>query len=260
MTQTPPQKKEDWCEEFYDDLFAEHCLKTRTPETVAGIVSFLTKALHLRAGSTVFDQCCGIGTLSVPLAEVGCTVYGVDLIPSYIEEARRAAAHVRPACHFAAGDAYAYAAPVLCDAAVNWWTSFGYAQDDAKNGEMLLRAFDSLKPGGRFALDYMNIAERLRQLGPSGRASSERDMGTCTIICNSWLEGDMFIKDWIYTGRDGKRVEKKGGGAKLYTRQQLQALFETAGFRDIAFFGSVKGESLTEDSPRCIITARRPGG
>jgi SAM-dependent methyltransferase len=257
MTQVLQQKK-DWCEEFFDDLFAEHCLRTRSAAEVSGIVSFLTKILHLKTGDMIFDQCSGVGTLSLALAKAGYRTHGVDLIPAYVAQARREAALTHSACHFAAGDAYTYVPPYPCDAALNWWTSFGYTAEDAQNIKMLCCAFASLKPGGWFALDYMNALERLKLLGPARKTAYRQEKENCTITCDSRLEGEMLVKDWIYTGKDGRRVEKRGGGAKLYTARQLEALFETAGFRNIRIFGSARGDEFSATSPRCIIVGQKP--
>ena len=123
---------------------------------------------------------------------------------------------------------------------------------------MLDCAFASLKPGGWFALDYMNALERLKLLGPSGRTGYRQEKENCTITCDSRLEGDMLVKDWVYTGADGRRVEKRGGGAKLYTPKQLQILFETAGFCNIRIFGNSRGEDFNTASSRCIVVGQKP--
>lgn len=260
MTQMLATTNANWCEEFFDDLFAEHCLMTRSAEEVAATVAFFRHVLHLKTGDMIFDQCCGIGTLSLALARAGYRTHGVDLIPGYIAQARKEAAVTNSACHFAAGDAYTYATPYSCDAAINWWTSFGYTPDDRQNAKMLDCIFASLKPGAWFALDYMNSAQRRQQLGAAGRTGYRQEKENCIITCDSRLEGEMLVKDWVYAGHDGRRVEKNGGGAKLYTPAQLRALFEGAGFRKVSLYGSVKGEHFTTDSPRCIVVAQKPRG
>lgn len=257
MTQAA-EPKDNWCAEFFDELFAEHCLMTRSSAEIGQIVAFLSRILRLTPGATVFDQCCGVGTLSLALAQAGYRIQGVDLIPAYIEQASREAAEKQLDCRFAAGDAFSYVAPDRCDAALNWWTSFGYTPDDRQNAKMLECVFASLKPGGWFALDYMNAAERRRLLGPEGRTAYTQTKTDCTIYCESRLEGEMLVKDWSYTGADGRRIDKPGGGAKLYTPAQLQKLLEGCGFGNVTFFGSAKGEALGPASPRCIALAQKP--
>jgi SAM-dependent methyltransferase len=252
--------KKDWCLDFFDDLFAEHCLMTRSADEVSGIVRFFEKVLNLKTGDMIFDQCCGVGTLSLALAKAGYRTHGVDLIPGYVAQARRDAAVTHSACHFAAGDAYRYVPPYSCDAAINWWTSFGYTPDDARNVKMLECAFAALKHGGWFALDYMNAEERLNQLGSKAEMSWQQQKENCTITGLTRLEGDMLVKDWIYEAADGTRVVKEGGGAKLYTRARMQDLLENAGFRNVSFFGSAAGEPFTSASRRMIAIAQKAEG
>lgn len=259
MTQTA-EKSVNWALDFFDDLFAEHCLMTRSAEEVAQTVAFFRDVLRLDTGDMIFDQCCGVGTLSLALARAGFRTHGVDLIPAYIAQARKEAAVTNSACHFAAGDAYTYTTPYLCDGAINWWTSFGYTPDDAQNAKMLESICASLKPGAWFALDYMNAAQRRKQLGASGKTGYRQEKENCTIACDSRLDGDMLVKDWVYIGKDGKRVERNGGGVKLYTPLQLRALLEGAGFRKVSLYGSITGEHFTNDSLRCITVAQKPRG
>jgi ubiquinone/menaquinone biosynthesis C-methylase UbiE len=250
--------KVSWCEDFFDDLFAEHCLATRTADELAGIVAFLKDKFALRTGDMIFDQCCGIGTLSLELAKRGYRTYGVDLIPSYIATARMASLQTQSACHFDAGDACAYIPPYPCDAAINWWTSFGYFESDSENLKMLVAARRNLKAGGKFALDYMNTPERLAQFKGKDSTFWRVEKPGCVVACETRVAGRMLVKDWRYEGADAKRVVKKGGGVKLYTQDDLTRLFKQAGFTNIRFYGSIKGEALKDASPRCIVTAQNP--
>src|SRR5262245_25674439 len=71
-----------WWNEFFDDAYADISLVPRTAEAERAqeaAASFLKSKLRLDAGATVFDQCCGIGRLSLPLAARGVRVVGVDL-------------------------------------------------------------------------------------------------------------------------------------------------------------------------------------
>src|SRR5262249_17096597 len=137
-----------WWRSLYDDTVAELLLVRRDPAEIAATVRFLAEQLGLGSGSTVFDQCCGVGSLAVPLAEFGVSGVGVDQSDAYIDRAKRSASG-RP-CQFFAADAVGFVPPVSCDGAFNWNTGFGNHADDVRNREMLRRAFESLKSGGRF--------------------------------------------------------------------------------------------------------------
>lgn len=252
------QTAKNWCENFFDDLFAEHHL-VRGQEEIAPVVSFLQEKLQLKPGNVVFDQCCGVGGLAIGLARKGSRVVGVDLIPSYIERARWDAASAGVRCVFEVGDAHEYTTIAPCDAAVNWWTSFGYTPDSSQNIKMLQCVAKSLKKGGWFALDYMNAPQRLKEFHGGRESSLEMRKENCTILWKSWLDTDrgMIVKEWNYSDDRGRKVSKLGGGAKLYTRADLEKMFTLCGFQDISFYGDVAGHPLSDDSMRCIVVARK---
>ena len=76
------ERQTNWCAEFFDALFAEHCLMTRSAAEVDEIVVFLARVLRLKPDARIFDQCCGVGTLSLALSRAGYRTHGVDLIPA----------------------------------------------------------------------------------------------------------------------------------------------------------------------------------
>ena len=80
----------NWWQSFYNDTMADMFL-VRLDEAEE-TCRFLTERLNIRPGAVVFDQCCGIGSLSIPLARNGARVIGIDQCESYIERAARPAA------------------------------------------------------------------------------------------------------------------------------------------------------------------------
>ena len=145
-----------WWSELYDDQLAQVLLDSARPEEVAATVRFLVEQLALAPGARVFDQCAGTGRIAIPLAQWGADVVAVEQAAAYVEQARRRATDAGVTAQFIAGDAFEVVPDPPCDAAINWWTSFGYLPDDAGNVRMLRRAFEALVPGGRFALDSPN--------------------------------------------------------------------------------------------------------
>lgn len=245
---------ENWCADFFDEAFADQYLE-RAPEHIEAAVGFLSRHLALRPGDRIFDQCCGVGNVSHALSRLGHHVTGVDLIPAYIARAQATARAGNLSCDFYAHDARRFTTPAPCDAAFNWWTSFGYFEDDAENRHMLARAADSLKSGGRFVLDYMNRDERVASFGAEDTIVAETPHGRWESVYDR--ARDMIIKSWYYRDGRGREVEKKGSGAKLYSAAQLEKLLVEAGFADIGFCGDWQGGPLTAASPRCIAIARK---
>lgn len=250
-----------WWTELYDDVLADVLLVREDEAEVEATVDFLHRHLRLRPGDAVFDQCCGIGSLSLPLARRGLRCFGVDLMPSYIDRARRAAQAAYLPVSFEVGDAFEHVTPERCHGAFNWWTSFGYAEDDLLNGRMLACAWHSLAPGGSFALDTMNAPGVLRSFRRD--IVIRRDASAGEVLL--WRRTDVdlargrLLKRWTYFYPDGRRIERPSS-VRLYMPHELLALMASAGFVDVRCFGDLNDAPLDLDSPRCIVVGRKPEG
>ncbi|WP_395743427.1 class I SAM-dependent methyltransferase [Prosthecobacter sp.] len=249
---TPPPP---WWETFYDENLADMLLEQTSAAEIRSAADFLIQQLHLRPGATVLDQCCGSGRLAWELALRGYAMRGMDLIPAYIERARRRESTVENAPRFEVADAFVFKADPPCDAVFNWWTSFGYSDADETNQLMLRRAWESLRSGGFYALDFMNVPGLYRHFLPHVVTRN----GEVTLIRESTLDlpANVIRKQWTYFLPDGRRVVHDSA-VRLYDPAALRRLFEGAGFTDVTFFGDVDASPLTLKSPRCIVRARKP--
>ena len=239
-----------WWPELYDDLLAEMLLEDTSD--IEPTLKFLVERLRLVPGARVFDQCCGTGRLAIPLAKWGANVIGIEQAARYVERARTRAAGLTAT--FEVGDAFEFVPTVPCAAAINWWTSFGYLPDDDANARMLRRAFEALVPGGRFALDYPNIANLYTVFRP--HEITRR--GDITMLRESRLDlaNGLLHKRWTFL-RGTQRVERDST-LKLYTPDRLGALLASVGFVELQMFGGLDGSPLALERPRCIVVGVRP--
>ena len=251
------QVEPDWVEALYDELLADVLLRR---DEVSRELDFLCQALELRAGMTVFDQGCGVGSLALPLAQRGLHLVGIDQAGAYVGEARATAAQLGLTASFHLADARTFVPSPPVDAAFSWWTSWGHA-DDAGNLAMLQRAAQALKPGGRFVLDGMNVCGVLRDFAPEvvttravARLGGEVELRRLSRVD---LPRGELLKTWVYSLPDGRQV-RRPSAMRLYPPWQVQALLEAAGFVEVRLLGSMEGEPLALDSPRLIPVARRP--
>jgi 2-polyprenyl-3-methyl-5-hydroxy-6-metoxy-1,4-benzoquinol methylase len=249
--------QEPWWQGLYDDLLAEMLLVRDDPAEVTATVELLVRALELQPGARVFDQCCGIGSLALPLAARGFEVVGVDLIAGYVERAQKCAMRQGLSARFFAADAFEFVPAQRCDGALNWWTSFGYAEADAENVRMLARAREALRPGGLFLLDTMNVAGVLRGFQPHVVRRRETPRGEVVLLRESELDlrGGAMNKRWTYFLPGGERVVRTSR-VRLYMPDTLVRLFEAAGFVEVEIFGDLGGGALALESPRCLVRGR----
>ena len=247
----------DWWEDFFDLDFAEAFLATR--EDLDDTAEFLIDVLSVGSDSRVFDQCCGVGDLAFALARRGVEVIGVDQSERYIERARQRADELSLPCRFHVGDAFEYEPATPCDAAVNWYTSFGYVEDDTRNGAMLTHVFASLRPGRRFALDYLSTPAILANFEKRQTWCFPRPEGDLVLerVTSRDFTARMFRQRWIWRHPNGQRRERHGA-TRMYLPHQLGALLENAGFVDIEIYGGIDGSPFSDSSRRTICVGRKP--
>jgi len=234
-----------WWSSFFDETYATAGLETTDEAKRDATIDLIVELLGVAPGAHIFDQCCGIGRISVPLAKRGFRVIGVDLIPRYVEIARS-----RADGDFHAADAFEFVAPVPCDGGINWFTSFGYHRDDRVNVEMLHRAHASLKPGARFALDYVSIPRVLIELQPVDRTTPPTGDELSFDFRAGMLQGTRTFMKPDGT-RDVRHVENRA-----FMAHELVRLFEAAGFGEVELFGT-DGKPYERTSRRLIVVGRR---
>ncbi|CAM6000046.1 unnamed protein product [Sphagnum balticum] len=184
------------------------------------------------------------------LASKNFEIIGVDLCERYIKIANEKSRAANLSAKFFADDAFSFKTNTLCDAAFNWWTSFGYSDSDDKNLEMLKRAADSLRSGARFALDIPNAEFIRAKKNTSDVSSIETAMGTVSILRDTELQLDAQSRRqiWTFTMPDGSQ-KVYDTALRLYEPAAIQKLLIDAGFCDFAFYGGVKNEQLTAETP-----------
>lgn len=243
-------------EGLFDDLLAQWFL-TRSPgQELNDAISFLTRKLSLTSESTLFDQCCGIGSLSLPLARQGISIIGVDLCPRYIEMAQQESNDLP--CRFYQGDATAFVPDRPCDGAINWFSSFGFANENG-NEQMLCRILQSLKPGGRLALDFPNVPFLYRHFQKSISHRYPLEEGEAILIREAVIDVShgLLEQQWLCLLPDGRSL-KRESALRLYQPWDLSDMLEECGFVDIEVVGNLNDEPWSLDCQRCICLARRP--
>ena len=251
---------ENWWHAFFDDDYASYGLAHTPPEILDQTIDFLWTTLEMQPGHVLFDQCCGIGRLSLPLSQRGAMIIGVEQSATYVATTQRVADQRGLPCSFHRGDAFEFVAPQPCDAAINWFTSFGYSTDDAVNIRMLHRAFESLKHGGRIALDYLNIPNVFNDFhtGTFDRSAAPGNEGLIILYENTpdFMTG-MIESTWTLVRADGRR-DLRRVATRMLMPNDLVRMFRQVGFADVRLFGWIDGSPLTRTSRRCIVTARKP--
>lgn len=247
---------DDWWTTFHTAEMADLLLVRSSSEELRQTLDFLVQELRLRPGDRAYDQCCGIGSLSIPLAERGMQIVGADLCDHYIARAQREA---KGNCRFVCGDAFQFVPEAPCDGVFNWYSSFGYALTDARNAQMIRRAYESLRPGGLFALEMPNFFSLLRNFQPRMErqgVSAGRDV---TLVRESTIDMRRGRLEQVWTWNTaGREPFHHRSALRIYFSYQIAEMFDECGFTDIRFFADVRSKKFTLDDPRFICVGERP--
>ncbi|MEE3181110.1 MAG: class I SAM-dependent methyltransferase [Planctomycetota bacterium] len=169
-------------------------------------MAFAEEQLKIRPHDRVLDLCCGHGRHLEALAKRNIRATGVDLSLPLLKEAllRGSGALLRADMRklpFAAG---AEGFSVL----LNFFTSFGYFQEENDNLAVIEEIALVLRPGGRFLLDLMNPHN-----ASSPDPSTLREEGSFEIAEERWFsQEDQRVEKRIRlldrtTGRESEYME-----------------------------------------------------
>jgi SAM-dependent methyltransferase len=207
--------------------------------------------LELEQGDEVLDVPCGHGRIANRLAQRGARVTGLDADTFFLDHARSDAVKRGVEVDYVQGDMRELPWTERFDAAVNWFTSFGYF-DDAGNRAWLETVRETLKPGGRLAIDVHSRDAFMRNRVPA--SVSERD-GDLVVDSHSFdvETGREETERWLVRG--GK-VRRTAYSVRFFTYTELRDLLLGVGFSSVEGVGHDR-KPLTLESRRMIVIATR---
>ena len=246
-------------ERDYYDYFIGAGPRQRTHEEDAqrnnAQVDFIVEALGVPEGARVLDLCCGWGRLSIPLAERGYRVAGLDLSKYHIRLAKQAAKRAGVDADFVNADMRKIPGRARYDAVINCFTSFGYLETEAEDQRVLDGVRRALKPGGRFFIETMNHDNLMRIF----RESEFRELADGAYMMerrNYDVRTGRVEHDWIYVTTDGER-HIQSHSLRLYTFTELERMLKQAGLTVRDAWGGFDGSDYTMYSQRMVVLAQK---
>ncbi len=217
--------------------------------------SFIADALGLAEDAAILDLCCGWGRHTIPLAERGFRMSGLDLSAYHIAIARENAAKAKVEVEWQEGDMRRLPQDDgSFDAVINMFTAFGYF-DDAENQQVLEEIGRVLKPSGRLLMDVINRDYLMWVFRDADWR--ERDDGALILERRRWdAETGRVHAAWTIVGTDGQR-RTHSHDERVYTREELKLRLAAAGISVVRTFGGYDGSDLQRTSPRLIVLAER---
>ena len=213
-----------------------------------------------RARGPVLELACGTGRLTVPLAEAGVDVTGLDTAAPMLALARRKAAAAGARVRFVKGDARRFRLGrrfKLIFIAFNSLQHLGRPEDLAGLFASVRR---HLAPGGRFVFDVPNPDPRYLSRDPDELlpvAYYDDPSGKGKVLVNERFFYDKAAQTarltWHYRSERTGRTVKKTLNLRCFFPEELLALVRCAGFRAAARYGDLDRSRFGSDSPRQVL-------
>ena len=134
----------------------------------------------------------------------------------------------------------------------NLFTSFGYFSQEEEHKSVLIGFNHALKLDGLLILDYLNVPYSQSRLVPSEVVNIDN----YTFIIERYLKEGFFQKSISFKSPEGvdfNFIEP----VRAWTANDLKILLLDVGLQTEKIFGDYDLGDFSDDSPRCIIVARK---
>jgi SAM-dependent methyltransferase len=243
-----PAASEDWFAHWFGREYLE-LYPHRDEEEAERAVELIVRHADLPPGSAALDLACGAGRHVAALREAGLQALGLDLSHDLLLlAARDGLAVVR-------GDMRALPlASGRLSLVTSFFTSFGYFEDPDDDEAVIEEVRRVLRPGGLFAVDFLN-ADRVRA---GLRDRDEVELGRRRVIqTRELVDGGSVVQkriEIVEQGRGEPRVFLER--VRLYTAEELERIMARHGLRLEASFGDYGGGPPRPEAPRVILIGR----
>lgn len=222
-------------------------------------VDFLIEKLGFCGGGRVLDLACGFGRHSLELARRGFDVTGVDITRDYVEYAASVAERENLNARFIYSDIRDVKFENEFDVVLNMADgAIGYLESEEENLKIFSVIARALKSGGKHFMDIMNGSYAVTHFP-----------------CKMWDEGEKCLTlsefEWnndtrtlVYGQLDypyGKPLEKptitEGNTIRLYTLDEIKAIFGEIGMEVCETFADFSGKGSSDNDIQLMVYSRK---
>jgi SAM-dependent methyltransferase len=243
----------EWYRDWFDSPFYHQLYFERDEKEAAAFIHKLLKHLSPPAGSRMLDVACGRGRHSKILASLGYPVTGIDISPASIAYAQKSG-NDQP--EFFVHDMRLPFYINYFDYAFNFFTSFGFFKTRREHEDAIRTIVNSLRPGGRFVIDYLNVHYVEEHL----LHNEVKNTGSTTYTIHRWDDETNFYKKITVEDPSLSKPAR-------YTEQV--AKFSPGDFNDMLSYHGMQVKEVFGDyelntydvrkTPRLILIAEKKG-
>ena len=215
-------------------------------------------------GDPVLELACGTGRITLPLAQAGHRVVGIDVSESMLAVAREKAVAQKLKVKWIRGDAREFELQQKFPLILFPFATIGVLLKTADLEACLACVKRHLKKGGRFIFDALNPSMAILNRNPQDRFPHSQfpDPGGAGVVTitesNSYDSATQVSRVTLYFKFPGQTDETLDEiNIRMYYPQELEALLKYNGFRVDARFGDFDETPFASTSNRQIIICTR---
>jgi SAM-dependent methyltransferase len=233
--------------------FEEHMFTPARLDATRAEVERFIELFDVHPLAAILDLGCGPGRHALEFARRGFMVTGVDRTRHYLDKARAVADAEGLAIEFVESDMRNFVRPESFDAAINYFTAFGYFDDPADDLKVVRNLCTSLKPGGRLLIDVNGKEIIAAKYQPRG---FDRHGDTIVLEERRLFDGWKRLESKWTMIRGTERYESSVT-LRLYSGAELEGLLLQAGFTRVELYGRLNGVPYDQNAERLIAIATK---
>jgi SAM-dependent methyltransferase len=199
----------------------------------------------------MLDVACGKGRHSKTLASLGFNVTGIDISPDSIAFAKQ---FEKDNLSFYVHDMRLPSWGNYFDYAFNFFTSFGYFNTKREHDDAIRTIAKSLKPGGIFVIDYLNVHYAEDHL----RHNDQKNIGETGYAIQRWDDETHFYKKITVTDPSLTKPIAYTEKVAKFSLGDFTEMFAFQGLQVQEVFGDYHFSSYhVRNTPRMILIASK---
>lgn len=242
--------EQNWFEDWFNSHYYHLLYSNRSEKEAVDFIDNLVQYLKIEPNSTVLDIACGKGRHARQLASYHLDVSGFDLAEESIRLANESATEKLRFYVHDMREVFTQAGPF--DYAFNFFTSFGYFENDNEDQAAFACFSNALKKGGKLMVDFLNVDYSLARLIPE--ETIERT--PISFHIKKGMDGRYFHKETSFEDNGKQYAFKERVRALRLT--DFENLCRLNNLKIIEVFGDYNLTSYDHlNSPRLIFIAEK---
>lgn len=239
----------EWFAEWFDSPYYHILYKNRDEKEAKLFLDRLLDVLQPQPAARMLDLACGKGRYSIYLAEKGYNVTGVDLSVKSIEYARQ---FENDHLSFYTQDMREPFYINYFDFIFNFFTSFGYFEDDRDHYRTIANMAKGLRKGGTIVLDFLNknwVEENLK-------THREKIINDIQFKMTTEVKNGFIVKKIRFQHRGHNFRFREA--VRALTLNDFEDMYKAAGLEIVQLFGDYQLQPfLPKESERLIMVVKK---